>query len=276
MPPAGHSPPELYLNSRGRKARRPVSVVASTRSHEDLEPRRDPVSASRHADTRDERARTRRRNVLVAQHHREQGWSFAEIARLLDRAPATVKGYLHDPSGEKAKARKAGYAGRCERCGAPPAPTARIARRAATAHRLRAPAAASHTCTSPGPLRATARAPRQRHVLGQRIPNVSRAAAPTAVASTLIACAASTAVTQPRALLSNQRRATMSAARLAPARRACLSENYRARPLRRLRRAVRRSPRSTTRPSPPTSGEPQTTTVDALPGDVDRLAARQE
>lgn len=66
-----------------------------------------------------ERGLERRRNVLLALHHREQGWSIAQIARLLDRAPATVKGYLHDPPGEKAKARKAGYAGRCERCGAP-------------------------------------------------------------------------------------------------------------------------------------------------------------
>src|SRR4051812_37706887 len=61
---------------------------------------------------------TRRRNVLLAQHHRDQGWSIAQIAHLLDRAPATVRGYLHDPTGEKAKARKAGYAGTCERCGA--------------------------------------------------------------------------------------------------------------------------------------------------------------
>jgi hypothetical protein len=65
------------------------------------------------------RALERRRNVLLAQHHREQGWSIAQIAPLLDRAPATVRGYLHDPTGEKAKRRKASYAGACERCGAP-------------------------------------------------------------------------------------------------------------------------------------------------------------
>jgi hypothetical protein len=65
------------------------------------------------------RALDRRRNVLLAQHHRQQGWSIAEIAQLLDRAPATVRGYLHDPTGEKAKRRKASYAGACERCGAP-------------------------------------------------------------------------------------------------------------------------------------------------------------
>jgi hypothetical protein len=65
------------------------------------------------------RALDRRRNVLLAQHHRQQGWSIAQIAQLLDRAPATVRGYLHDPTAAKAKARKASYAGRCERCDAP-------------------------------------------------------------------------------------------------------------------------------------------------------------
>jgi hypothetical protein len=66
-----------------------------------------------------ERTLGRRRQVLLARHYRERGDSIAQIARLLDRAPATVKGYLHDPTGEKAKARKAGYAGTCDRCGAP-------------------------------------------------------------------------------------------------------------------------------------------------------------
>ena len=47
-----------------------------------------------------------------------QGWSIAQIARRLERAPSTVRGYLHDPAGEKAAARKASYAGRCECCGA--------------------------------------------------------------------------------------------------------------------------------------------------------------
>ena len=64
-----------------------------------------------------QRALGRRRNVLLAQHHRQRGWSIAQIAQLLDRAPATVRGYLHDPTGAKAKARKASYAGTCERCG---------------------------------------------------------------------------------------------------------------------------------------------------------------
>src|SRR3954451_14844718 len=80
-----------------------------------------PLAAPRPAADRtpEERRLTRRRNVLLAQHHREQGWSIAQIAHLLDRAPATIRSYLHDPTGEKAKRRKASYAGRCERCGSP-------------------------------------------------------------------------------------------------------------------------------------------------------------
>ena len=79
-----------------------------------------------------QRALERRRNVLLAQHHRQQGWSIAQIAHLLDRAPATVRGYLHDPTGEKAKApqgllRRHAASAAARR---PPAPTARAARRA--------------------------------------------------------------------------------------------------------------------------------------------------
>ncbi|WP_028064685.1 hypothetical protein [Solirubrobacter soli] len=76
----------------------------------------DPAAADRPPESR---RLTRRRNVLLAQHHRQQDWSIAQIAHLLDRAPATIRGYLHDPTGEKAKARKASYAGTCERCGTP-------------------------------------------------------------------------------------------------------------------------------------------------------------
>jgi hypothetical protein len=57
--------------------------------------------------------------VLLTQHHHEQGWSIAQIAHLLDRAPATIRGYLHDPTGVKDQARKTSYAGMCERCGTP-------------------------------------------------------------------------------------------------------------------------------------------------------------
>src|SRR3954451_24568398 len=70
------------------------------------------------ADPPPARQLTRRRNVLLAQHHHAQGSSVAQIAHLLDRTPATVRGYLHDPTASKAKARKASYAGTCIRCGA--------------------------------------------------------------------------------------------------------------------------------------------------------------
>ena len=83
-----------------------------TSTHRQASPRR-PLRTSRRA------CSSAAATCCIAQHHRQQGWSIAQIARLLDRAPATVKGYLHDPTGEKAKARKAGYAGTCERCGAP-------------------------------------------------------------------------------------------------------------------------------------------------------------
>ena len=56
--------------------------------------------------------------MLQAQHYRHQGRSIAEIARLLDQAPATIKAYLYDPTGEKARATKARYRGTCESCGA--------------------------------------------------------------------------------------------------------------------------------------------------------------
>ena len=46
----------------------------------------------------------------------------AEIARRLGRAPATVKAYLYDPTGEKARAVKARYRGYCRTCGADTSP----------------------------------------------------------------------------------------------------------------------------------------------------------
>lgn len=66
----------------------------------------------------EDRSVRRRRKVLQAQHYRDQGRSIAEIARLLYQAPATVKAYLYDPTGERARATKARYRGACESCGA--------------------------------------------------------------------------------------------------------------------------------------------------------------
>ena len=62
----------------------------------------------------------RRRAAQLARHYRDQEkLTLAEIARRLGRAPATVKAYLYDPTGEKARNVKARYRGACRGCGAP-------------------------------------------------------------------------------------------------------------------------------------------------------------
>jgi AraC-like DNA-binding protein len=66
-----------------------------------------------------DRVAERRRAVALAHHYREcEGLSIAQIAQRLGRAPATVKAYFYDPTGEKARAVKARYVGVCRGCGA--------------------------------------------------------------------------------------------------------------------------------------------------------------
>jgi hypothetical protein len=61
----------------------------------------------------------RRRAVALTNHYREaEGLSIVQIAKLLGRSPVTVKAYFYDPTGEKARAVKAGYQGVCRGCGA--------------------------------------------------------------------------------------------------------------------------------------------------------------
>ena len=70
-----------------------------------------------------DRVSERRRAAQLARHYRDQeGLSIAEIARRLGRAEATIKAYLYDPTGDKARAVKARYRGVCRGCGAPTAP----------------------------------------------------------------------------------------------------------------------------------------------------------
>jgi hypothetical protein len=69
------------------------------------------------------RVAERRRAAALARHYRDvEQLSIPEIARRLGRAPATVKAYLYDPTGEKARAVKARYRGYCRICGADTSP----------------------------------------------------------------------------------------------------------------------------------------------------------
>ena len=68
------------------------------------------------------RVSERRRAAQLARHYRDQeGLTIAEIARRLC-AEGTVKAYLYDPLGDKAREVKARYRGVCRGCGAPTAP----------------------------------------------------------------------------------------------------------------------------------------------------------
>src|SRR5579864_3812295 len=67
----------------------------------------------------DDRVLERRRAAALARHFREaEGLTIRQIADRLGRAPATVKAYFYDPTGEKARAVKARYVGVCRGCGA--------------------------------------------------------------------------------------------------------------------------------------------------------------
>ena len=70
-----------------------------------------------------DRVSERRRAARLARHYRDhEGLTIAEIAQRLGRAQATIKAYLYDPTGEKARDVKARYRGTCRNCGAPTSP----------------------------------------------------------------------------------------------------------------------------------------------------------
>ena len=70
-----------------------------------------------------DRVSERRRAAQLARHYRDQeGLTIAEIARRLGRVEGTVKAYLYDPIGDKAREVKARYRGVCRGCGAPTSP----------------------------------------------------------------------------------------------------------------------------------------------------------
>jgi hypothetical protein len=82
-------------------------------------PVRSAIVAARVARSQPERVRERRRAVALARHYRDaEDLSIAQIADRLGRAPATIKAYFYDPTGEKARAVKARYRGVCRGCGA--------------------------------------------------------------------------------------------------------------------------------------------------------------
>ena len=69
------------------------------------------------------RVEERRRAAALPRHYRDvERLSIAEIAGRLGRSPATVKAYLYDPTGAKAREVKARYRGICRGWGNPTQP----------------------------------------------------------------------------------------------------------------------------------------------------------
>lgn len=65
------------------------------------------------------RVSERQRAVRLARHYRDtEGLPIAEIAMRLGRSRATVRGYLYDPHGIRARQVKERYRGQCSRCAA--------------------------------------------------------------------------------------------------------------------------------------------------------------
>jgi AraC-like DNA-binding protein len=98
-----------------------LSLIAARADEEGSSYFRDPSKANKRPRWHmTDRVTERRRAAQLARHYRDQeGLTIAEIARRLGRAEGTVKAYLYDPIGAKAREVKARYRGVCRGCGAP-------------------------------------------------------------------------------------------------------------------------------------------------------------
>src|SRR5450755_860508 len=121
-----------------------------------------------------DRVTERRRAAQLARHHRDQeGLSIAEIARRLGRAEGTIKTYLYDPTGDKARAVKARYRGSVSRLRDAHRATQRQGRRLYVLQTLpsRRDRAAMDTGTGPRSDARVASAPRRCAVLLRLVPH---------------------------------------------------------------------------------------------------------
>src|SRR4051812_4846656 len=141
-----------------------------------------------------DRVAERRRAAALARHYRDsEELSIGDIARRLGRAPATVKAYLYDPTGDKARAVKARYRGTCRSCGAATSPRNGKGDAHAYCHRCRpAPPGRSglaSACATPCADGPSATGTRRRHTTGH---------APTPAAAATSRCDVSRPPTGPR------------------------------------------------------------------------------